>query len=734
MSSNFSIASTSARPSPEPLDTAPRESSVAPAQQPRTPPTAPSGRGIFDNLNASPKPARRASASQADGAAPRTPVSRLSMPDLAATRSGSAPPLAQVSPSVAAESSSNDLSGTGRPAASTHSASTASTPPADDSVAPAPSHGPVTQQRLRERNAQQLSGLLREDADAHDEAIRDGIGRALSPDMLADLTVDEQRAAQAKYDLRNPENRYVTRGRDGIARYDTQKLRQIAADTGHPRGQRAHWILTALRLTAEPPQPNAPTLPRRAAKAIASAAGDAIDDIGAFVPARGDSGAFIKRLADKFGVHRKGMTPARLASKRPLKDAMNGISTGVHGHFNYDTAPLTDLVNLPAHGSTAIAAHTVQQRYANKLGQMLAVDVQQFRDAAAEAARRKTTPNPTPDPATPEARHDPSLPENQLLTERGGKWEYDRAKLGRIARDDAHPFTQHARDVLTVMSIAENQGKRRNGALYQATTSAIGLVGSGLLIGGSHGALLPMVVSGHATNALREALDLKKPFVEGRQNLRDEKAAEVDRRVKRDAGRFERDLQQIERDTGHQYSAAEVAGVYRHLYDNAERAVASQRSFGTRFAAGRHIDTGKGKAYREAEMNLVARHIRSIVGGGLGQADGDMLRALAAVPDELGLTRARREKRAIEAVATDPRIVASHTLLTDTGYADGDAALLLAKMAKAELATRDARDGVPATPNHRDAVAAMIGQPGLKKSDPNQAAEAGIKQQLGKRS
>lgn len=111
-----------------------------------------------------------------------------------------------------------------------------------------------------------------------------------------------------------------------------------------------------------------------------------------------------------------------------------------------------------------------------------------------------------------------------------------------------------------------------------------------------------------------------------------------------------------------------------------------------------------------------------------------MLRALAAVPDELGLTRARREKRAIEAVATDPRIVASHTLLTDTGYADGDAALLLAKMAKAELATRDARDGVPATPNHRDAVAAMIGQPGLKKSDPNQAAEAGIKQQLGKRS
>lgn len=94
--------------------------------------------------------------------------------------------------------------------------------------------------------------------------------------------------------------------------------------------------------------------------------------------------------------------------------------------------------------------------------------------------------------------------------------------------------------------------------------------------------------------------------------------------MKRDAGRFERDLQQIERDTGHQYSAAEVAGVYRHLYDNAERAVASQRSFGTRFAAGRHIDTGKGKAYREAEMNLVARHIRSIVGGGLGQADGDM--------------------------------------------------------------------------------------------------------------
>jgi hypothetical protein len=607
-----------------------------------------------------------------------------------------------------------------------------STPHAADPVAPASNHGPVTREQLRERNAQRLSELLREDADAHDEAIREGIGRAPPPDTLRDLSVDEQRAAQAKYDLRNRANRYVTRGRDGTARYDTQKLEQIAADPAHPRSQRAHQILTALRITAEPPQPAAPTLPRRAAKATPAASGDAIDDVRAFVPPRGDSGAYIKRLADKFGVHRKGLTPSRLASKKPLKDAANGISTGVQGHFNYDTAPLTDLVNLPAHGSTAIAAHTVQQRYAGRLAQMLAADVQQLRDATADAVRRQTDPNASPDATA--ARGDPSLPENQLLTQRGGKWEYDRAKLGRIARDDTHPFTQHARDVLTVMSIAENQGKRRNGALYQATTSAIGLVGSGLLIGGSHGALLPMVVSGHATNALREALDLKKPFVEGRQNLRDEKAAEVDRRVKRDAGRFERDLQQIEQDTGHRYSAAEVAGVYRSLYDNAERAVAGQRSFGTRLAAGRHIDTGKGKAHKEAEMNLVAGHIRSIVGAGLGQADGDALRALAAVPEELGLTRGRREKRALEAVAADPRLAASHTLLTDTGYADGDAALLLAKMAKAEIATRDARDGVPAVPNHRDAVAAMIGQPGLKKTDPNQAAEAGIKQQLGKRS
>lgn len=688
MRSNSSIAPASSRPSSEPLDTAPRESSTAPAAQQDVP--APRGRGIFENLNASPKPTRSASLSQADHAAPRVAERHSSLPA----------ELLRASPS-------------------------ARSAPAGT---PAPASPPVTQQQLRARNAERLNALLREDVEAHDEATREHIGRAPPIDLLANLSVDEQREAQTRFDLRNPANRFVTRARDGTARYDTQKLTQIAADPTHPRAQHAHQILTAQHIAQNPPRPPAPTLPRDAAKATPAEPGNAIDDIGAFVPARGAGGASVKRFADRFGLHRKGLTPSALASKKPLKDAMNGISTGVHGQFNYDTAPLTDLVNLPAFGSTAIASQTIHQRYAGKLAQMLAADVQQFRAAAADAAQRRTPLDAAA------ARLDPSVPENQLLTQRGGQWEYDREKLGRIARDDAHPFTQHARDVLTVMSIAENQRKRRNGALYQATTSTLGLVGSGLLIGGTHGALLPVAVSGHATNALREALDLKKPFVEGRQNLRNEKAAEVDRHVKRDAARFERDLQRLEQETGQQYSAAEVAGVYRSLYDNAERAVASQRSFGTRLAAGLHINTSKGSAHKDAEISLVAAHIRSIVGSALGHADANALRALAAVPDELGLTRARREKRALEALAADPSLAASHTLLTDTGSADGEAALLLAKMAKAELAARDDRDGIAPVPNHRDAVAALIGQPGLKSSDPDRAAETAISRQLRKRS
>jgi hypothetical protein len=444
------------------------------------------------------------------------------------------------------------------------------------------------------------------------------------------------------------------------------------------------------------------------------------------------------------GANRKGVTAVGLASKKPAKDGLNGASNAAGGHFGYDAAPLTDIVNGMASGSTAVASHKTSKRYEGKVGEMLSADVKSFESMAPREGQPTNQGLVDFSKLTPAqqsvAQRNPTLPENQIITRNGkGEWQYDKQKLTRIAKDSAHPQTQHARDVLTAMSIQENQGKRRNGAAYQAATSSMGLVGSGVLIAGSHGAMAPLVVAGHSTNAFKEAVDMKKPFVEGRQNMRNEKADEVRRRVNDAESR-----NPVPADAPLQAQA----GAYASMFDNARHDVADQTTFGGKIP-GKLIDDRKSAAHKSDVQDIVHKHTNEIVQNGMGQASASSLSALADVDKRTGLTSSQRGKHALERIDADPALKAAHTLLTDTGVSKREAAMLMSRMSESALAGKTKpQAATPAqgkplagggpTPlsldERRGKIADMIGEPGLKPRDTAKDAEARIKAGLSKRS
>ncbi|WP_027782659.1 MULTISPECIES: hypothetical protein [Burkholderia] len=513
------------------------------------------------------------------------------------------------------------------------------------------------------------------------------------------------------------------------------------------------------RPCAEGP-PAAPAAPKPAAAIAPQKPG--VDDIGAFVPGAGGKGRLFADFAHAMGVNRKGMTLTAFAAKRPAKDGLNGASTAAHGQFGYDAAPATDLVNALASGSNAAAAHSIHSRYETKVKAMLAADVERF-----EHPEKRPPGAPMPNQV-----------DNLLLTKNSkGEWQYDKGKLSRIARDDAHPLTQRARDVLTAMSIAENKGKQRNGALYQSVTSAIGLTASGLLIGGSHGALAPLAASGHLTNAVKEALDLKKPFVEGRQNLRNAKAATIQRYVDtvlaphdytgqtqderlRAALQTSRakidDLRAMEARPEDEGLPADLrspqaqAGIYASLYDDARRYANSATSFSKRLISGMHAED-KAKVHKDAERDIVVKHILSMVTKSIGRLDPASLAALAGADMAVDASGAQRARQALAIVGNHPRasrnqdLIAAHTLLTDSGIPKGEAALLLSQLARARrekpqaaTAPRDtsasSRSAAPLTDSERlKQIANIIGQPGLTATAAKTAEDA-IKKNLGLRS
>jgi hypothetical protein len=507
----------------------------------------------------------------------------------------------------------------------------------------------------------------------------------------------------------------------------------------------------------------------------------AVDDLKWFVPARGSGGSVFASVRDWLRVHEKGMTLPNFAAKRPAKDGLNGTATAMHQHFGYDAAPVTDVVNAVASGSTAIASRSIQRRYQNKVDEMLQADVAIFE------ANKKSPPY-KPDTTDP---GNPALPGNLILTKQNpdAQWQYDRKKLERIARDTSHPVSQHARDVLTAMYIAECQGKRSKGALYHGTTSALSIAAGGALIGGSHGLVTPLVASGHLMNAVKEALDLKKPFVEGRQNMRNEKASEIQRYVdmsiaERDDTNAIQDPQLRERakklrdsliedprlnekteklrnsrtddptfDRKKEFESEEElteakAGVYASLYDNASRAVADQRTFGTRLIAGRQINENKAKVHKDSELDIVVKHITTITTKGVGrvkQEQPQVLQELAAVNRTPGQTRSERGKRALTVIDKDATLKLVHTLLTDTGIPEGDAAILMSTLSQSELekpknagpaaSTAEKASNTPLSDKERlTRIAGTIGQPGLNPKQPADSMKDSLKKHLGQRS
>ncbi|MFM0075922.1 hypothetical protein PQQ86_32705 [Paraburkholderia sediminicola] len=110
------------------------------------------------------------------------------------------------------------------------------------------------------------------------------------------------------------------------------------------------------------------------------------------------------------------------------------------------------------------------------------------------------------------------------VTCESGQWPYNKPKLLRAASDPAHLQHQRARDLLVAMCIAENQGNRRKGALYESATSVTAATARAVLAAGTHGVAAPLIVAGQSLNAVKDALDMKKFALETRQNLRDEKS------------------------------------------------------------------------------------------------------------------------------------------------------------------------------------------------------------------
>ncbi|MFM0496571.1 hypothetical protein [Paraburkholderia caledonica] len=496
----------------------------------------------------------------------------------------------------------------------------------------------------------------------------------------------------------------------------------------------------------------------------------AVDDIHDFVPPKGSAGKGVfNAIRQALGSGQKGFTPLNLASKKPLTGVLGANSRAAGGSFVYDAHTAHEIPGMIASGASAVVAHQTTKRYEQKLAAMLREDVlafdalpqpapkgiptngisssQQGGGAATHNETQAQTQAPTDDfiattepvrTNAPESaahrtnRYLPTTPENMIVTRQHGEWQYDKPKLLRAANDPAHPQHQRARDVLTTMSIAENQGKRRRGALYESATSATAAAAGAVLAAGTHGAATPLIVAGQSLNAVKDALDIRKFALETRQNLRDEKADDVRRHVTQLASKSE----------AFDHAPLEAqAGVYANMYDNARRKTAQQHNFGYRLP-GSLIDDRKAGVYKTAATDVVSAHIAEIAQKAMRRAQPEKLGQLHETSSEPNLTRSAREKAALEKIEDDPQLRATLTLLTDAGMPRADAVKAMMRLAADALkpagekaAEAQAQDpSVMSNDEKLEKIAGMIGEPGLKPADAAKESKDAIKGALRLRS
>ncbi|XUW93388.1 hypothetical protein OH764_32725 (plasmid) [Burkholderia sp. M6-3] len=499
----------------------------------------------------------------------------------------------------------------------------------------------------------------------------------------------------------------------------------------------------------------------------------AVDDIRNFVPPKGSAGKGVfNAIRQALGSGQKGFTPLNMVSKKPLIGVLGANSRAAGGTYLYDAHTAHEIPGMIASGASVMVAHQTTKRYQQKLAAMLREDVLPFealpqpapksipmngispsQQARGTATRGETqvpdqarTQAPTDEGTTatgpvrtsaPESaanrtnRNLPTTPENMIVTRQHGKWQYDKPKLLRAANDRTHPQHQRARDVLTTMSIAENEGKRRRGALYESATSATAAAAGAALAAGTHGAATPLIVAGQSLNAVKEAFDIRKFALETRQNLRDEKADDVQRHVN----------QSVSESEAFDHAPLEAqAGVYASMYNDARRKTAQQRNFGYRLP-GSLINDRKAGVYKTAATDVVSTHIAEIAQKAMRRAQPETLGQLHDTNSEPNLTRSAREKAALEKIENDPELRATLTLLTDAGMPRADAVKAMMRLAAEALKPAEEEAAKAETPDPSsmpndkklEKIAGMIGEPGLKQADAAKGSKNAIKGALRRR-
>lgn len=448
------------------------------------------------------------------------------------------------------------------------------------------------------------------------------------------------------------------------------------------------------------------------------------------------------RFSNWLAHHKRGFTPLSL-NRMPDAYAVESVGNATPGaQYTYDGLLAHDVLNLAGAAFAAAAGNHIAGRYHNRLEAMLQAEVQGLQHACAVHERQRRLSSPTLKPANDQERArypaldahyrdtDAAFVGNLLITrDSKGNWQYDKQKLLRIAQDNDHSHARHARDVLTLMHIGKHQGtQRRNNAVYQTVAAGLNAAASALMIGGTHGAALPVVAAGYAVASGRELLFLKAPFEQHRQTLRDTKAEQMARIVKRDLERFR---PQAADDRSTPISAVQVgappaalpddfpldakAGIVATAWANARKRVEGQR-FG-KWIPGAWIDEDKSTAAKQVERELVVSHVLEQVRQELARLDRQSPQALSTLRDVAGdprLSLSRRVRTMMANVKAEPGLQAIHALLTDMGMRKSEALAVLAQLLELHL---DEKRGI-GEPNpllsDLGRIAGRLAQPQLK--------------------
>lgn len=466
-------------------------------------------------------------------------------------------------------------------------------------------------------------------------------------------------------------------------------------------------------------------------------------------PAGTQAASLSRKLQSWLGQDRPGLSPLAL-NRMPDAYAIEAAANATAGStYTYDGLLAHDILNLAAAGLGIASRSALAQRYRTALDAMLQADVAALKSASARNARPRRAGEPSAGPAdsaepAPDARsreRDAARVEHLIVTrDPRGRWQYDRQKLLRIARDDAHPGARHARDVLTLMHVGSQQGvRRRNDAVYQACLSGLSAGASALMIAGTHGAALPVVAAGYAVAAAREVLWLGRPLAEEKQKMRDAKADQMMRIVNRELKQL--NLRGTDQKAGAS-SAADPddrllearAGIVAATFASAEQRVADQ-TFG-KGIPGRWINHRKATVFKDEARDIVVDHALQRIGDALmheATRSADTLTALQAIAQDPDLSLSDRARRLARHVKAAPGLLAIQALLTDMGLRRGEALHVLSRLVDAELARALGGDTIPLLGNDAARIADRIHQPQLKDA-PSQAAHAALHGALRRRS